>query len=82
MSSRSQGMGRAGEVCEVLRAVLGPWRSYTNALICRNQHRPSLQLIPQFRVGVFGKRFPHGESDGIVPEPAAFAAGHRLAFWS
>ena len=31
---------------EVLRAVLGPWRSYANALICRSQRRPSLQLIP------------------------------------
>jgi cytochrome bd-type quinol oxidase subunit 1 len=25
---------------------------------------------------------PHGESDGIVPQPAAFAASRRLAFWT
>jgi hypothetical protein len=60
----------------------GPWGSHTNGLISPSQRRPPMQFIPQFRIGVFRKGFPHRESDGIVPRSAAFAAGCRLAFWS
>jgi hypothetical protein len=61
---------------------LGPWASYTNALTFLRPRPPSIQLAPQFRIAVFRKSCPHVESDRIVPQPAAFAAGRRLAFRS
>jgi hypothetical protein len=33
-------------LAEVPRGVLGPWGSYTDALICPSLHRPSMQFIP------------------------------------
>jgi hypothetical protein len=56
--------------------------SYTDTLIFLRPRPPSIQLTPQFRIAVFRKSCPHAESDGIVPLPATFAAGRRLAFRS
>ena len=50
--------------------------------ICLRPRPPSIQFTPQFRIGVFRKSCPHAESDGIVPQPATFAAGRSLAFRS
>jgi len=61
---------------------LGPWASYANALTFLRPRPPSIGLAPQFRIAVFRKSCPHAESDRIVPQPAAFAAGRRLAFRS
>jgi hypothetical protein len=61
---------------------LDPSSDCSNALISQRLRRSSLQLIPQFGIRIFPKGFSHGKSDRIVPRPAAFAAGRRLAFWS
>jgi hypothetical protein len=61
---------------------LSPWDSYTSALSFLRPRPPSIQLTPQFRIAVFSKGCPHAESDGIVPQPATFAAGRSLAFRS
>jgi hypothetical protein len=60
--------------------VLGPWDSYTSALIFPRPRPSSIQLTPQFRIAVFRKRCSHAESDGIIPLPPTFASGLRLAF--
>ena len=77
-----RGLRRTGVACGSSARLLGPWRSCTDALIFLRPRPPSIQLTPQFRIAVFRKSCPHAESDRIVPQPATFAAGRRLAFRS
>jgi hypothetical protein len=58
---------------------LSPWGSYTNALIFLRPRPPSIQLTPQFCIGVFRKSCPPAESDGIVPQSRPHL--HPAAVW-